>query len=295
MKILIGIAVLAIVALIVLLQTFYTVDETEVAVVTQLGRFVTSYREPGLKVKTPFIQSVRKFDKRLQRYDLPKASLITADKKNLDIDAYARYQITDPLLFFQNLGDLIRADTRVGNIVASELKKEVATHNQSDIIEQTREEVMAAVLDASAATARDARLGIEVVDVRIKRADFPSGVAESIYARMIAERSRVANQFRAQGEQEKLTIQSGADRDVAEILADANRVSLEIRGKAEAQAIEIFAAALEKDPEFYRFRRSLQAYRAFLNANSTVVLGSDSVLFDFLGSPAGSNKASGAE
>ena len=295
MKVLIGIGVLAVIALLVLLQTLYVVDETQVAVVTQLGRFVRSETKAGLKVKTPFIQSVQRFDKRLQRYDLPPAALITRDKKSLVIDAYARYRITDPLLFFQNLSDLISADAKVGDIVASELKKEVASHDQSDIIQLTREEVMQVVRDASAATARDAGLGIEILDVRIKRADFPTTIASSIYARMIAERTREANKFRAEGEQEKLTIESGANREVAEVLADANREALEIRGKAEAQAIEIFAGALEQGPEFYRFQRSLQAYRKFLKTNSTVVLSSDTDLFSFLGSPSGLEKASGSE
>jgi len=242
-----------------------------------------------LKLKTPFVDSVRMFDNRLQRFDIPPANFITLDKKNLVIDAYARYRITDPLLFLQNLFDLNAAGPKVGDIVNSELKKEVASDNQSDIITEKRQEVMARVLAASQIIANTSgqngtSLGIEIIDVRIKRADFPLSIAESVFARMNAERSRVANQERAEGERTKLTVESNADREVVEILSAANRESLEIRGLAEGRAIEIFAKALERDPEFFRFLRSLEAYEVFLTENDTIVLDSDAAIFDFLSS-----------
>ena len=275
-------------------QSIFVVDATEVAVVTRLGQFQNSHVSPGLKFKTPFIEAVRKFDNRLQRFDIPPANFITLDKKNLVIDAYARYRITDPLLFLQNLFDLNAAGPKVGDIVNSELKKEVASDNQSDIISETRQEVMERVLAASQLIAQTSGLqgpngqvrgiGIEIVDVRIKRADFPLSIAESVFARMNAERSRIANQERAEGERTKLAVQSEADRRVTEILSEANRKSLEIRGMAEGQAVEIFAKALERDPDFYRFLRSLAAYEVFLKETDTIVLDSDASLFEFLAS-----------
>ena len=276
-----------VVALVVISQSIFVVDSTEMAVVTRLGEFKASHITPGLKFKTPFVDSVRKFDNRLQRFDIPPANFITLDKKNLVIDAYARYRITDPLLFLQNLFDLNSAGPKVGDIVNSELKKEVASDNQSDIISETRQEVMARVLAASQliaqTTGRDGTsLGIEIVDVRIKRADFPVSIAESVFARMNAERSRIANSERAEGERTKLRIESDADRRVVEILSAANRDALEIRGLAEGRAIEIFAAALERDPEFFRFLRSLEAYEVFLTSGDTLVLDSNAPLFEFL-------------
>ncbi len=283
-----GIAVVAL--LVFVSQSVFVVDSTEVAVVTRLGEFQNSHISPGLKFKTPFVEAVRKFDNRLQRFDIPPANFITLDKKNLVIDAYARYRITDPLLFLQNLFDLNAAGPKVGDIVNSELKKEVASDNQSDIITEKRQEVMARVLVASQIIANTSgqggtSLGIEIIDVRIKRADFPLSIAESVFARMNAERSRVANQERAEGERTKLTVESNADREVVEILSAANRESLEIRGLAEGRAVEIFAEALERDPEFFRFLRSLEAYEVFLTENDTIVLDSDAPIFDFLASP----------
>ena len=279
-------------ALLVISQSFFIVDATEVAIVTQFGEFQRSYTSPGLKSKLPIVQAVTKFDKRLQRFDIPPANFITLDKKNLVIDAYARYRITDPLLFLQNLFDLSAAGPKVGDIVTSELKKEVASDNQTDIISETREQVMDRVLVASQLIADTSGeggqgLGIKIVDVRIKRADFPLSIAASVFARMNAERSRVANQERAEGERTKLEIQSDADRQVVEILSKANRDSLEIRGAAEGRSIEIFAEAIQQDPDLYTFLRSLEAYQKLLNSSDTIVLDSEAPLFRFLASAGG--------
>ena len=274
-------------ALIIISQSFFIVDETEFAVVTQFGEFQQSYTSPGLKVKLPFIQAAVKSDNRLQRFDVPPANFITLDKKNLVIDAYARYRITDPLLFLQNLFNLDAAGPKVGDIVTSELKKEVASDNQTDIISETREQVMervtvAAQLIASSSGEAGRGLGIEIVDVRIKRADFPATIAESVFARMNAERRRVANQERAEGERTKLQIQSDADRQVVEIVTEAEREALEIRGNAEGESIRLFAEAIQQDPELYAFLRSLEAYQKVLSQGDTIVLDSESELFRFL-------------
>ena len=279
-------------ALILISQSFFIVDATEYAVVTQFGEFQRSYTSPGLKTKLPFIQNAVKFDNRLQRFDVPPANFITLDKKNLVIDAYARYRITDPLLFLQNLLDLTEAGPKVGDIVTSELNKEVARDNQTDIISETREQVMervtlASQLIASTSGEGGRGLGIEIVDVRIKRADFPATIATSVFDRMNAERRRVANQERAEGERTKLEIQSGADRERAEILANAEREALEIRGAAEGESIQIFAEALQQNPEFYTFLRSLEAYGKLLGENDTIVLDSEAALFRFLATARG--------
>ena len=275
------------IALIIVSQSFFIVDETEFAVVTQFGEFQRSYTSPGLKTKLPFIQAAVKYDNRLQRFDVPPANFITLDKKNLVIDAYARYRITDPLLFLRNLFNLDAAGPKVGDIVTSELKKEVASDNQTDIISETREQVMervtvASQLIASTSGVGGEGLGIEIVDVRIKRADFPVTIAESVFARMNAERRRVANQERAEGERTKLQIQSDADRQVVEIVTEAEREALEIRGNAEGESIRLFAEAIQRDPEFYTFLRSLEAYQKVLGQGDTVVLDSESELFRFL-------------
>ena len=171
--------------------------------------------------------------------------------------------------------------------MSSELRREIANDNQSEIIDATREIIMNRVRDAVAPIV--AEFGIEIVDVRIKRADFPEAIAESIYQRMRAERSRIANRDRAEGEEASLRIRATADRTAVEIRSEAQRNAQIIRGEAEAQAISIFAEALEEDPEFYRFQRSLEAYKKFLTTNTTVVLPADSDLFYFLQSPEGSD------
>ena len=280
MRTLIIIAVIFLLLVIVGPQAFFTVDETQVAIVTRFGEFKRSLTSPGIKVKTPFIDSVTKFDKRLLRYDLPPDSLLTSDKKNLIIDAYIRYRIVDPLIFFQSVRDVQSADARVGDIVASELRREIAQDLQSDIISESREDIMNRVRDASAIVAKD--FGLLITDVRIKRADFPVDIAQSIFSRMEAERERIAKQFRAEGAEESAIIRADVDRQATVILAEAERDANVLRGEGEAEAISIFASALEKDPEFYAFQRSLQAYKLFLDQSTTVVLPADSELFKYL-------------
>jgi membrane protease subunit HflC len=268
-------------------QALFVVDETKVAVVTRFGEPRTTIRNPGLNAKLPFAETVNYFDKRLLIFDAPAEPLLTKDKKTLVIDVYARGKIVDPLTFFRTLSTESRAQDRVIGIVSSELRREIANDNQSEIIDATREIIMNRVRDAVAPIV--AEFGIEIVDVRIKRADFPEAIAESIYQRMRAERSRIANRDRAEGEEASLRIRATADRTAVEIRSEAQRNAQIIRGEAEAQAISIFAEALEEDPEFYRFQRSLEAYKKFLTTNTTVVLPADSDLFYFLQSPEGSD------
>ena len=264
-------------------QSFFSVDETQVAIVTRFGDVKQSITEPGLHTKTPFVDTVTYFEKRRTLFDANPDALITADKKRLVIDAYAIGRITDPLLFRQTVQTSQRAVTRGNDIVASELRRQIASDDQIEIIRNNREQIMEQVRDAVEPKLKD--FGIDTVDVRIKRADFPNEIATAVYARMQAERKRIADAERAEGAKQDLEIRSNVDRQATIIRAEAERDANILRGEGEAQAVTIFASALERDPEFYRFQRSLEAYRNFLTQNATVVLPADSDLFAFLQSP----------
>ncbi len=264
-------------------QSFFSVDETQVAIVTRFGDVKQSITEPGLHTKTPFVDTVTYFEKRRTLFDANPDALITADKKRLVIDAYAIGRITDPLLFRQTVQTSQRAVTRGNDIVASELRRQIASDDQIEIIRNNREQIMEQVRDAVEPKLED--FGIETVDVRIKRADFPNEIATAVYARMQAERKRIADAERAEGAKQDLEIRSNVDRQATIIRAEAERDANILRGEGEAEAVTIFASALERDPEFYRFQRSLEAYRNFLTQNATVVLPADSDLFAFLQSP----------
>ena len=251
-------------------QTFFKVDETETAIVTRFGEIIGSSKmSPGLYMKTPFIDSVTYFDKRLLVFDAPPDSLLTKDKKNLEIDVYARGKITDPKIFYATLRTEVSGYNRVVDIVSSELRREIANDEQSEIISISRETIMNRVRDA--VTPKLKEFGIELIDVRIKRADFPDAVADSVHKRMIAERERIANRERAEGAEYDLERRANADRTAIEIRTAAQRDAEIIKGCAEADSIKIYAGALEEDPEFYSFQRSLQAYKEYLASNTTII------------------------
>ena len=251
-------------------QTFFKVDETETAIVTRFGEIIGSSKmSPGLYMKTPFIDSVTYFDKRLLVFDAPPDSLLTKDKKNLEIDVYARGKITNPKVFYSTLRTEVSGYNRVVDIVSSELRREIANDEQSEIISISREAIMNRVRDAVAP--KLVEFGIELIDVRIKRADFPDAVADSVHKRMIAERERIANRERAEGAEYDLERRANADRTAIEIRTAAQRDAEIIKGCAEADSIKIYAGALEEDPEFYSFQRSLEAYKEYLASNTTII------------------------
>ena len=287
MKLLAGLLVLLVVAAGVLgPQTLFIVDETQLAIVTRFGDPRNSITSPGIYIKTPFIDTVRYFDKRILVFDAPPDSLLTEDKRRLEIDVYARGKIVDPLRFFRTVNTESLAASRAIDIIASELRREIALDTQIDVIREEREPIMLRVRDSVAP--KLAEFGIETIDVRIKRADFPDTVAESVYARMQAERKRIADRERAEGAQRDAEVRADVDRQTAIIRADAEREANIIRGDGEAEAVRIFAESLGQDPEFYAFQRSLEAYKAFLSESSTtVVLPADSSLFQFLQAPGG--------
>ena len=403
-------AVLVIVAIVLIFQSLYVVDETEQVIITRFGDVQDVHRTSGLRAKAPFVDSVVRFDRRLLRIDADPESMRDKRKENLEIDSYARYRIIDPVQFRKTLTTEDNAFSRLGDIVNSTLREEIALLERSEIIgaravldvfgdaledqeglaqiegtesrtallnavlegvrlrviaEESNREVLIPVslqgeatftlqvdqliLDADNAdrdsnlntgvsfadvrildgpdgaetegfdvtvklwepaiktitfgvqpgetlnegdtfnvqyfVERNEPLGIEIVDVRIKRADFPDTVTPSIFTRMRAERNRIATRFRAVGDQRDLEIRANANKDREVILADADKASNELRGDGEAEAIRILAEALEKDSEFFAFRRSLEAYQRILNTGTTVILSADADLFRFLDSP----------
>ena len=261
--------------------SIFIVDETEQVVVLQFGKPVRIITEPGLHMKVPFpIQEKNVFDNRLLEYDSPPEEILSKDKKSLIVDNYVRWKIVDPLQFLKTVQAIPTALSRMDDIVYSELRRELGTHDMVEIITENREELMEKVTVASNRATQD--YGIEVVDVRIRRVDLPSQNEESIYARMDAERKRQANKFRSEGEEEAQKIRATTDRDKTIILADAYKEAEGIRGEGDAKAVEVYADAYSADPKFYEFVRTLDAYKKIIDDKTMLVLPSDSRLFKLL-------------
>lgn len=270
--------IIIIIAALAFFTTVYIVDETEQVVVLAFGKPVKTITKPGLNFKLPApFQVVVTFDKRLLEYDVPPEEVLSMDKKTLIMDNYVRWRIVDPLLFLQTVQAVPTAKTRLDDIVYSELRQELGTHDMVEIITETRDLIMDKVTAAS--NEESEKYGIEVVDVRIRRVDLPSENEASIYARMEAERNRKANMFRSEGEEEAQKIRAKTERDKTVILADAYKISQEIRGEGEARALDIYASSFSKDPKFYEFVRTLETYEKIIDKKTTLVLPGDSKLF----------------
>ena len=260
------------------LSTIIMVDETEQIVILQFGKPIRTIKEPGLNWKFPApFQTSNSFEKRLLEYDVPPEEILSKDKKSLIIDNYVRWRIIDPLLFLQTVRAVPTAKTRLDDIVYSELRQELGTHDMVEIITETRELIMEKVTKAS--NEETSKYGIEVIDVRIRRVDLPRENEASIYARMEAERKRQANKFRSEGEEEAQKIRAATDRDKTVILAEAYKKSQLIRGEGEAKALDIYAASYSKDSDFYEFTRTLETYEKVIDKKTTLVLPGDSKLF----------------
>jgi len=279
-RILRGLGVLLILVVILASQTIFIVDETKQAIVLQFGDPIRNIRDPGLATKLPFVQNVIYFEKRVLSSDAPPQEYLTTDKKRLVVDHVTRWRIADPLLFFKTVSTEARARARLDDIVFSELRRELATVNFVDVISQERENIMESVTRSSAEKAKE--FGIELLDVRIQRADLPEVVQQSVFNRMRAERQRESSLFRAEGEEQAAIIRARADRNETVILAEGYREAQRLRGEGEAMAISIYAQALEQDPEFYAFWRRLQAYKTTLKAGDTLVIPADSDFFRYL-------------
>jgi len=276
-----GITVFLLIVLVVVIsQSLFIVDETEQAIILQFGNPVATVQQPGLKIKSPFIQNVIFFEKRILSSDALPQEYLTADKKRLVVDHVTRWKITDPLIFFKAVTTEAGARARLDDIVFSELRQELAHVNFVDVISTERESIMEAV--ARSATEKAEEYGIKVVDVRTKRADLPEEVEQSVFNRMIAERKRESNLFRAEGNEQANIIRAQADRDSTVIRAQGYEEAQRIRGEGEAEAIQIYAEALGQDPEFYAFSRRIQAYGTMLKDGDKVVIPANSDFFRFL-------------
>jgi membrane protease subunit HflC len=266
----------------VLSQTFYIVDERDQVIVTQVGQYLYSVRDPGVYVKIPFYHSLARFEKRILVSDANPAEYLTLDKKRLVADHIARWRIVDPLEFYKAVGTEAGARARLDDIVFSQMRAELANNNFDQVISSQREPIMARVSNRTAEAARP--FGIEVVDVRLKTADLPAEVQASVFARMVAERSRIASRYRSEGAELAAQIRADAEKERTIILARAYEESQRVRGQGDAEATTIYASAYGQDPEFYGFVRSLEAYEKLLKSDSTMVLTSESDLFRYLNS-----------
>ena len=266
-------------------QFLYTIDQTEQAIITRLGEYQRTEVSPGLHMKTPFLERVHRLEKRLLRFDAQPAEFLTGEKKALVIDSFARYRIIAPRTFFEVVRTEPEAAARLEAIISSEIREEVATHNQIEVIRDRREALMRDVTARSDVKARE--LGIQVVDVRIVGADFPTEVAASVYQRMQSERTRIANRFRAEGVEQKDTIEASANLEARTIAADAAEKAAKIRGEGEAEAIRILGESISQDTEFYAFVRSLEALNEFQDSDTTLVLPDTTEIFKYLKSNTG--------
>ena len=266
-----------------LAASLFTIDETEQAIVTQLGKFVKEVKEPGLHFKIPLIQAVHRFEARVLQYDAAAAKIITDDKKHLVIDNYSCWKIIDPLKFYKTVQTEFGAQSRLDDIVFSEMREELARHSLTEIVSVNRSQIMDKVAEQCNQKAGD--YGIQVIDVRIKRADLPEEVTHSVYARMKAERERMAKKYRSEGEEEAVKIRAEVDKEKKILLAESYKSAEKLNGEGDAEAIKIYAQAFEQDPEFYSFVRTLEAYEKSLGQGTTIVFPSDSEFFQYFSSP----------
>jgi len=280
------IAVLAFAVLVVAYSSLFEVYQTQQALVVRLGQVVRVVNEPGLNVKAPFIDSVIAIDKRILDLEAPAQEVIASDQKRLVVDAFARYRIQDPLRFYQTLGSIQGANSQLAILLNSALRRVLGEATFIQVVRDQRAELMARIRDLINHEA--ASYGIQVVDARIRRADLPEQNSQAVYQRMQTERQREAAEYRAEGQQRAQEIRSRADREVTVLVADATSKSEQIRGEGDATRNQIFADAFNKDPGFFAFYRSMQAYEAGLKPNDTrFLLNPDSNFFRYFNDPSG--------
>ena len=268
-------------------QTFYIVDQRQQAIVVQFGDPVRVVNAPGksqagLNLKIPFVEQVLKLDRRNIALEAEKEEIITAGQQRLVVDAFIRYRISDPLQFYRTLRDEATAADRIERLVNSSLRQVLGAASSEDIISGRRAQLMQQAKLDVARRAQASRLGIEVIDLRIRRADLPTNNREAVFRRMATSRQQVAAQLRAEGEQKKREIIAEADKEVAITLATAREQSGQISGEGDAQRTRIYAQSFGRDPSFAAFFRSMQAYEASLgDGNTTLVLSPDSAFFKY--------------
>lgn len=281
MRNLVTVVVVLIAALILVQASCYIVDEREQVVVTEFGQPIRTVQTPGLNFKIPFIQQLHTFEDRLLYSDADPRQIYTQDKKNLIVDNFARWRIADPLKFLVSVQNVSYAQSRLDDIIFSAVREELGQRTLTEIVATSREEIMQKVTDLS----RDAAiaLGIDIVDVRIKRADLPLENKANVFERMRAERTRQAKEYRAEGEEIATKIRAQTDLEVTTLTSEALQKSQLIRGEGDAEALRIYADAFEQDPRFFEFWRTLEAYEKTLGQGTTVVMPPSSDFFRYLG------------
>ena len=262
--------------------SLFVVKEINQAIVLQFGDPKKVIVEPGLQFKIPFIQNVVFLDRRILNLDAPPEEVIASDQKRLIVDAYARFKIVDPLKFYISVGDERVARSRLSTIINSRIRSVLGKQSLATLLSEDRTKQMAIIQEGVNTEAQN--FGIEIIDVRIKRADLPQANSEAIYKRMQTEREREAKEFRAKGAEMAVTITSTADKEVTVLLANAKKQSEIMKGEGDGQRNKIFANAFGKDPEFFAFYRAMQAYeKALIGGDTSLILSPDSDFFKFFG------------
>jgi membrane protease subunit HflC len=263
-------ALLGFAALFAVSDCAYVVQQTEQAILLQFREVIRITRKPGLHFKVPFIQNVAFFDNRVLSVDAPTQEIILAEQKPIEVDAFARYRIVDPLLFYQRLNNERIAGDRLGSLLNASMRSVLGTVRMSTLLSAERVPVMGKIRDQLNLEARD--FGIEIVDVRIRRADLPPKTSDAVFARMRSEREQEAAQLRATGQQEALQTTADADRQATVIVAEAQGKAEKLKGEGDSKALQLIVNATGKDPQFYAFWRSLAAYREALRPETTTLL-----------------------
>ena len=295
------IAVFVLLAIATIGGAFFVVNEAQQVIITQFGKPVGEpIMTPGLKVKTPFIQKANFFEKRFLEWDGEPNEVPTKDKRFIYVDTYARWRITDPLLFFQRLRDERGAQSRLDDILDGETRNTIANHNLIEVVRSTNREfeVSSALEEGSHqitagrvelekevlenASTRTAVLGIEILDFQFKRTNYAEVDRPKVYERMISERKRIAEEYRSEGAGEAARIIGNKDRDLQEITSEAYRQAQEIKGKADAEAADIYAGAYNRDPDFYRFLKTMEVYTQTMGENTILLLSTDGEFLKYL-------------
>ena len=269
-------ALMFVLAVVLLPQTFFIVNQTQQALVIQLGHPLDKVYKAGLHVKIPFIQTVVYFDARILDYDARPAEALTSDLKSIVLDNYARWKIEDPLQFYRTMRTEANAQARLDAVIYSQMRAHIGRHTLTEVVADERTSIMESVTEKASQQMKE--FGISIVDVRIKRTDLPAENQRAIFDRMRAERERQATQYRSEGAEEATKIRSTAEKERALILAEAGKKAQVLRGEGDAEAARIYAEAFTRSPEFFSFQRGLEALRKSLGENTRMVLTPDSPL-----------------
>ena len=269
-----------VIAIIILSSAMFTVHMTQSVIVLELSKPKEIITEPGLYFKIPFLQQVKYFPNQLLDNDSLPAEVITKDKKNLLIDNFTMFRISDPLKFLETVRGEQGARARLDDIIYSELRVEIGNHNLIDIVTETRNAIMEKVTKET--NIKAAEYGLEVVEVRIKRTDLPPEIASSIFNRMRTERERIAMEYRSEGKEEATKIRAETDKEKTILVAEAYKQEQSIRGEGDGLSTKIYAEAFSKDPKFYSFMRSMEAYKGSLNTDTTILMSENSDFLEFL-------------